>query len=275
MKLVNTTPDVLKHQIKDAIAKAIETYRKDYPNEKSYFSRKRVLTFEKMLNLQGDSMWSEDYKKINIKNNKAAYDMIKYHFDMQRAGHQFSKPLYSADFKASASFVSGQLAMYTSALYSHKGYAETAPDPSKIQICPTPVADGTNKLYTSCAPVGAVISAKTKNIDEVFACWEYIHLGELVAKRAEAGFNLPIQKSVAEAVNLESEFMAKNHEFVRNYALEDSYVVRVNPYAAVLAIQGVFDKYYDAALSDQYTLDEAIELIEKEIQLLLDEGSAN
>ena len=67
------------------------------------------------------------------------------------------------DFKASASFVSGQLAMYTSALYSHKGYAETAPDPSKIQICPTPVADGTNKLYTSCAPVGAVISAKTKN----------------------------------------------------------------------------------------------------------------
>ena len=50
MKIVNTTSDVLKHQIQDAIAKAIETYRKDYPNEKSYFSRKRVLTFEKMLN---------------------------------------------------------------------------------------------------------------------------------------------------------------------------------------------------------------------------------
>ena len=51
MTLVNTTPDVLKHQIKDAIAKAIETYRKDYPNEKSSFSHKRVLTFEKMVNL--------------------------------------------------------------------------------------------------------------------------------------------------------------------------------------------------------------------------------
>ena len=37
MKLVNTTPDVLKHQIKDAIDKAIETYRKDYPNEKTIF----------------------------------------------------------------------------------------------------------------------------------------------------------------------------------------------------------------------------------------------
>lgn len=37
MKLVNTTPDVLKHQIKDDIDKAIETYRKDYPNEKNIF----------------------------------------------------------------------------------------------------------------------------------------------------------------------------------------------------------------------------------------------
>lgn len=65
MKLVNTTPDALKHQIQDAIAKAIETYRNDYPNEKSYFSRKRVLTFEKMVNLllsmQGGSLNKELY----------------------------------------------------------------------------------------------------------------------------------------------------------------------------------------------------------------------
>ena len=67
MKLVNTTPDVLKHQIKDAIDKAIETYRKDYPNEKNYFSRKRVLTFEKVVNLllsmQGGSLNKELYEK--------------------------------------------------------------------------------------------------------------------------------------------------------------------------------------------------------------------
>ena len=230
---------------------------------------------EKMLNLSGDSMWSDDYKKINIKNNKAAYDMIKYQFDMQKAGQLFSKTLYSSDFKASASFVSGQLAMYTSALYSHRGYSQTAPDPSKIQICPTPVADGTDKLYTSCAPVGAVISAKTKNIDEVFACWEYIHLGELSERRAASGLNLPVKKSVADAVKLENEFMTKNYDFIRKYAVEDSYVVRINPYATVQAIEGVFQKYYDAALNDQYTFDEAIELIEKEVQILLDEGSVN
>ena len=39
MKLVNTTPEVLKHQIKDAIDQAIETYRKDYPNEKCWWKK--------------------------------------------------------------------------------------------------------------------------------------------------------------------------------------------------------------------------------------------
>ena len=43
LKIVNTTPDALKYQIQDAIVKAIETYRNEYPNEKTYFSRKRVL----------------------------------------------------------------------------------------------------------------------------------------------------------------------------------------------------------------------------------------
>ena len=80
---------------------------------------------------------------------------------------------------------------------------------------------------------------------------------------------------VADAVKLENEFMTKNHDFVRKYAEEDSYVVRINPYATVQAIEGVFQKYYDAALNDQYTFDEAIELIEKEVQILLDEGSVN
>lgn len=65
MKIVNTTPDALKYQIQDAIAKAIETYRNEYPNEKTYFSRKRVLTFEKMVNLllsmQGGSLNKELY----------------------------------------------------------------------------------------------------------------------------------------------------------------------------------------------------------------------
>ena len=39
MKILNTTPDVLKYQIQDAIAKAIEIYRKDYPNKKAIFTQ--------------------------------------------------------------------------------------------------------------------------------------------------------------------------------------------------------------------------------------------
>ena len=65
MKMVTTTPNELKQQIGEAIAKAMETYREDYPNKKANFSRNRVLTMETMiqllLSMQGGSLKKELY----------------------------------------------------------------------------------------------------------------------------------------------------------------------------------------------------------------------
>lgn len=64
MQIVNTTPKVLKHQIEEAIAKAVADYRKDYPNNTG-FTRKCVLNMETMVNLllsmQGGSLKKELY----------------------------------------------------------------------------------------------------------------------------------------------------------------------------------------------------------------------
>ena len=65
MKMVTTTPNELKQQIEEAIAKAMETYREDYPNKKANFSRNRVLTMETiihlLLSMQGGSLKKELY----------------------------------------------------------------------------------------------------------------------------------------------------------------------------------------------------------------------
>ena len=37
MKMVTTTPNELKQQIREVIAKAMEIYREDYPNKKQIF----------------------------------------------------------------------------------------------------------------------------------------------------------------------------------------------------------------------------------------------
>ena len=64
MQIVNTTPKVLKHQIEDAITKAVAEYRKDYPYDTS-FTRKCTLNMETMVNLllsmQGGSLKKELY----------------------------------------------------------------------------------------------------------------------------------------------------------------------------------------------------------------------
>ena len=62
MKIVNTTPMVLNHQIQEAIAKAVADYRRDYPKG---FTRKCTLKMETMVNLllsmQGRSLKKELY----------------------------------------------------------------------------------------------------------------------------------------------------------------------------------------------------------------------
>lgn len=64
MKIVNTTPMVLKHQIKEAISTAIADYKTNYPNDKG-FTRKCTLNMETMVNLllsmQGGSLKKELY----------------------------------------------------------------------------------------------------------------------------------------------------------------------------------------------------------------------
>ena len=64
MQIVNTTPRVLRHQIEEAIAKAIAEYRKDYPYDTG-FTRKCRLNMETMVNLllsmQGGSLKKELY----------------------------------------------------------------------------------------------------------------------------------------------------------------------------------------------------------------------
>lgn len=64
MKIVNTTPMVLKHQIQEAISTSIADYKINYPNDKG-FTRKCTLNMETMVNLllsmQGGSLKKELY----------------------------------------------------------------------------------------------------------------------------------------------------------------------------------------------------------------------
>ncbi len=108
-----------------------------------------------------------------------------------------------------------------------------------------------------------------------YACWEYILLSDNVDKRAKTGLNLPIKKSVADALALDNEFIMRNYNLAREYGENDCGIIRVNPYVAYTGLSSTFQKYYWPAVYGEYTFDEAIETIASEIQILVDEGIAN
>lgn len=65
MKIVNSTPNVLKDKLDIAIQKAVADYMADYKLNNPNFSRKRVLTMDKviklLLSMQGGSLKKELY----------------------------------------------------------------------------------------------------------------------------------------------------------------------------------------------------------------------
>lgn len=234
------------------------------------------VTVETMLNLQGKSMWSEDFSKTNMKDPdvRAAF---KYLYDLQVNGYENSQ-LYPMEGMGNPEFAAGKSAMNMGALYAGSVYEK---DPKRtvdfddMVFCPSPVIDDSKSVTVTAMPVGGLISATTKNKDLVFACWEYIHLGELADRRAKSGFNLPIKKSVADNTVIDSKFQAANYKYAVKLAGLDYTFIRINPYVSMSSIAGVMEKYFTPLLYGQYEFDKAMNLIESELQLLIDEGIKN
>lgn len=235
------------------------------------------VTVETMLNLVGKSMYSDDFSKINLKDEDVR-KAFKYVYDMKVNGYTQS-PLYPMGGNGNSEFPQGLCAINNFGLYSGSTYVKN-PDRTveydDMILCPTPVMEeGQGAKYTA-GPVGATISANTKDPELAFACWEFIHLGIPAQKRANAGFNLPIKKSLAENADIKNEFQKRNFDTTVKYAESGEYTfVRSNPYVAANAVESIMEKYFTPLLYGQYTFDETMKLMENEIQLLIDEGMAH
>ncbi len=231
---------------------------------------------ESHLNKKGLSMWSEDFTKVRI-NEPEVRDVFKYYFELMKNGYMPSES-HPIDGIGTNEIARGQLAANFGGLWMSGSIAS---DPDKtvgledIELCPTLMPEANKPAISYTTATGGVITKSTKNPDLAYACWEYIFLGDNVAKRASTGLNLPIKKSVAEALAVEDEFIMKNFKNAVNYAENGCEIIRVNPYVAYTGLTSTFKKYFWPAVYGEYTFDEAMKTIENEIQILVDEGIAN
>ena len=232
---------------------------------------------ELMLNLMGKSMWSEDYKKVKL-DDPEVRAAFRYIYDMEINGYAPSE-IHPIDGAGLADFPKGKIGIFNAGLWVGGGFAKAEGATVSVDdmiACPPAVADGTNKIVTSGSPTGAVIYAKTENPELVFDCWEFIHLGKPAEIRASKALNLPVKKSVAAKVAIDNEFLMKNFNFVTKMSEEcESITVRSNPYVSNSGVSGVITKYYIPMLNGQFSFDEAMDKMQSELQILIDEGVEN
>lgn len=231
----------------------------------------------RILALMGKSMWSKDFTKTNLKDPEVRA-VFKSIYERKRDGYNQSSK-YSIGGNGNPQFAMGKAAMNLSGLYAGMVYEKNAERTVAFEdmiLCPPIVTENNKGVVVTAGATGGAISVNAKDkIDLVFDCWEYIHLGKLMEKRAAKGFNLPVKKSVADSVKLETEFMSESYKKAVELANCEAAPLVVNPYVAASAVSGVMEKFFTPVIYGQSDFDEAMDVIDNELQLLIDEGRAN
>lgn len=231
----------------------------------------------RILALMGKSMWSKDFTKTNLKDPEVR-EVFKSIYERKRDGYNQSSR-YSIGGNGNPQFAMGKAAMNLAGLYAGMVYeknAERKVDFDDMIPCPPIVTEKNKGVVVTAGATGGTISVNAKDkLDLVFDCWEYIHLGKLAEKRAAKGFNLPVKKSVANSVELSSDFMKNSYKVAVELADCEAAPNIINPYVTASAVSGVMEKFFTPVIFEQADFDEAMDIIDSELQLLIDEGRAN
>ena len=206
----------------------------------------------RILALMGKSMWSKDFTKTNLKDPEVRA-VFKSIYERKRDGYNQSSK-YSIGGNGNPQFAMGKAAMNLSGLYAGMVYEKNAERTVAFEdmiLCPPIVTENNKGVVVTAGATGGAISVNAKD------------------------FNLPVKKSVADSVKLETEFMSESYKKAVELANCEAAPLVVNPYVAASAVSGVMEKFFTPVIYGQSDFDEAMDVIDNELQLLIDEGRAN
>lgn len=223
-----------------------------------------------MLAEKGVSLFSADYKKINLVNNDEARKVAKYWFDLQKANITFnplnpSPTWYGEDFTRGAVGIL-QYGFWFSAM------AESDVTKGKVVMLPSPTWAGKRRGPTMTA-TGTVISAKTKNPDAAWTVFEWFHGGAPSVDRAKSGWGVPGLKSQYALIPNETPFQKQARAILDEELPFTSDTIQFNPYLSGDTVYNVWNRNLEQALRGSLSFDDMLKKVEAEVNTALQEGA--
>lgn len=228
------------------------------------------------LQQMGKSLWSNDYKTVNLNNAD-----VKGIFDRTNALIQ-TKSIYSPINPNPSgwfgpAFAEGKLAI-VQAGYWFSGFIrsdeKTKNNLDNYIMLPAPVVDGGKRYSAVTSATGAIILKQSKHPDEAYKVFEYIFGGDPVDQRSKAGWGLPIYKSkmalLPQATAFDKECYDVTQDEIKNGNSEE--VLKYNPYLNSSAVTGLLDKLLTPNYFGKATTDDSFTELQKQVQALVGEG---
>ena len=221
----------------------------------------------------GQSMWNEDYSSTTLETAETK-KAVKFFQQLQETA-AFASNLYPAsDYIGISSLLEDKVGMVLGGYWFRGGWGSAGANlkkaAEKLMFVPGPV--GTNGSCYILDQVCAGVFAESEHPDEAYDLLEYIMLAEeSVTARTKVGLGLPAEKTYIDTLPRETEFDKQLLETVNVQMNTLDLSPKVCPYITYRSLTTLFDKYYLPVLYDRSTLDEAMKLINKEVEILIQE----
>lgn len=228
----------------------------------------------------GQSLFSEDFTKMDLVENEAAREAVRYHYDLA-ADKISSSPINPSPSWAGQDFANGELSMVQYGFWFSGGLMIWAGDEMKQQIeegrlvmLPSPTWKGVRRGPTITA-TGSIVTGATQNPDEAYKVFEWYNALEPAQNRAASGWGVPALKSMYDAIPKDGPYRSQVWSVLEAEFEFAETTVRFNPY-----LQGgepgvaasLFLQFYEQVLKGDLTFDEMLQQLESETNLALQDG---
>ncbi len=222
-----------------------------------------------MLAEKNQSLFSDDFTKLNISSNPEATKVIRYLYDLAADGVN-QTPIDPSPNWMGADFNEGQIAILQYG-YWYSAMAESDKTKGKTVFLPAPTWAGVRRDPTMTA-TGWVVSSQTKDADAAWAVFEQYMGGKPAQDRAKSGWGVPGLKSFYSQMPQETAFQKQVQKVLQGELSKSDFVLQFNPYIGEETFATSWKKNLEPALKGSISFDKFVQNIEAEVNTAIADG---
>ncbi len=229
----------------------------------------------------GESLFSEDFTQINLVNNEAAREAIRWHVDLAADKATFS-PINPSVSWPGIDFAAGSAAMAQYGFWYSGGLLFWIEDEALIQareegkfrMLPAPTWKGV-RLSPTITATGTIITGTTPNPEAAWRVYEWYNGQEPAVARAQSGWGVPALKSMFDLVPQEGVYREQVWKVLEQELEYSGAVLPFNPYllgGEPGVVGSSFQANWELVLTGDMDFDTMLQNIEDEVNFAILDG---